>query len=478
MKYRKANLFLGILVMFGLTGILTVSCSDEKLKGMIILTQRAEKTQEASYITGASWRFVSKARIVALDPDRPGESLKVLSEGFYSACSPEVSFDGKYLLFAGQRKAEDSWQIWELNLKNLKARQITTTRDNCTDPVYLPANRLVFSKSMVGDSLMADHSLFTANLDGSNIQRITFNPSAYFASSVLNDGRILTISRPLYRDPENPFWIIMRPDGTKANLFHKGAENSELYSRARETDDGRIVFTESDPARQEQGNLISVSYNRPLHSRKNLTSGMEGDFRAVFPRSDGKYLVSYRKSATERYALYEFNGESKALGKAVYADPGFDIIDVVVAEEHARPKKLPSEVDPGVKTSLLLCQDINFLDPQSMSDASANKKGIRIEILGLKSSYGIVKAEKDGSFYLKAMADTPIRIQVLDADGKVIHGPCSWIWLRPNERRGCIGCHEDNELAPENIVPMAVRKNPVIIPVHITEITEKEVELE
>jgi len=76
------------------------------------------------------------------------------------------------------------------------------------------------------------------------------------------------------------------------------------------------------------------------------------------------------------------------------------------------------------------------------------------------------------------MADTPFRIRTLDESGNVVSGPCSWLWLRPNERRGCIGCHENPELAPENIVSLAVKKPPVIIPVHITEVNEKTVELE
>jgi len=41
-----------------------------------------------------------------------------------------------------------------------------------------------------------------------------------------------------------------------------------------------------------------------------------------------------------------------------------------------------------------------------------------------------------------------------------------------------VGCHEDNELVPENRVPLSVKKPPVIIPVHIEKIKEKTVELE
>jgi hypothetical protein len=152
-------------------------------------------------------------------------------------------------------------------------------------------------------------------------------------------------------------------------------------------------------------------------------------------------------------------------------------MQVTVAEAHARPRKLPSEVDMEVKTGLLMCQDINFSD-QLRGQSPVTGKATRIEVLGINSSLGTVNVEEDGSFYLKALADVPVRIQTLDENGSVVSGPGAWIWLRPNERRGCIGCHEDHELAPENRVALAVRKPPVIIPVHITRIGEKEIELE
>jgi hypothetical protein len=76
------------------------------------------------------------------------------------------------------------------------------------------------------------------------------------------------------------------------------------------------------------------------------------------------------------------------------------------------------------------------------------------------------------------MADKPFKIRTIDKDGNVLHGPCDWIWLRPNERRGCVGCHEDQEMVPENRVSLAVKKSPVVIPVHINKVVEKKVSLE
>ncbi|MDO9340462.1 MAG: hypothetical protein Q7T72_08050, partial [Bacteroidales bacterium] len=138
----------------------------------------------------------------------------------------------------------------------------------------------------------------------------------------------------------------------------------------------------------------------------------------------------------------------------------------------------PSEVDMGVKTGLLLCQDINVFEMQSSGNGSSFPKACKIEVLGIDSTLGVVQVEEDGSFYLKVIADTPFQIQTIDEDGRILHGPCGWIWLRPNERRGCVGCHEDPELVPDNRLSLSVKKPPVIIPVHISDVKEKEISLE
>jgi len=270
----------------------------------------------------------------------------------------------------------------------------------------------------------------------------------------------------------------MRPDGTKADMFYRSDEGNTLISGARETSDGKIVFTESEKEDRIEGRLVSVSYNRPLHTRIILTSGIADDIRSVLPLEPDKYLVSCRKLDSEFFALYEFDPENKLLGKMVFSDPEYSIVDALLVEEYERPKKLPSEVDMEVKTGLLLCQDINFLNPQLPGNYPDSRKALSIEVLGIDTTYGVVQAEKDGSFQLKVMADTPFRIRTLDEKGNVANGPCSWLWLRPNERRGCIGCHEDPELAPDNKVSLAISKSPVIIPVHVTEIKEKIVDLE
>jgi len=454
-----------------------VSCKQTPENGKLIITQVTGKIQDQDFVTGKFWRYVPKAQIAEIDPDKPS-SLKVLTSDFYSACYPEISYDGENMLFAAQKEEEDPWQIWEMNLKNGKYRKIISTKNNCADPAYLPAGRMVFTMHTDNDTVKTADCLYTCNLDGTAIRQITFGPLAGFATAVLKDGRFLTVTRQLLYKLGDPVLMVMRPDGTKADIFYKVAEGNIIINRARETKDGKILFIESENKNIPGGNLISISYNRPLHTRENLTADINGTFNTVLPMKSGTLLVSYRKPDSERFALYEFDPEEKQLSKKVYENSEFTVLDVVEAIKYERPKKLPSEVDLMVKTGLLLCQDVNMPGFESTLYTNSAQKASRIEVLGLDTSYGIVPVAEDGSFYLKILADKPFRLRTFDENGHTLNGPCSWLWLRPNERRGCVGCHEDPELVPHNRIPLAVKTDPEIIPTHIDEIKEKEVELE
>ena len=70
---------------------------------------------------------------------------------------------------------------------------------------------------------------------------------------------------------------------------------------------------------------------------------------------------------------------------------------------------------------------------------------------------GEIDVERDGSFNIRVPANIPIRLQLLDADGLALR-TCDWIWVRNKEPRGCIGCHEDGELTPENRMVEAVTR--------------------
>ncbi len=147
------------IIFAGLVCTISVSCSkhasdDHKL----ILTEAPANIHLTDYSGGASWRNLPGTRITSIDLESPG-SQKTLTKDFYSACFPDVSYDGKFMLFAGQQKENDPWQIWEVNLKTLEYRQVTSGTEECTDPAYLPGERIVFSRLTVNDTVKSAHCL-------------------------------------------------------------------------------------------------------------------------------------------------------------------------------------------------------------------------------------------------------------------------------------------------------------------------------
>jgi len=454
---------------------LVVSCTGKNKIGKLIITIEDLNAARYNYYSGESWRYPEKASLIEIDLSAKKKIPRNLTREFYSACSPDASYDGKKILFAGKESKDSHWQIYEMKLSSGKFRKVIGLEDNCTDPLWLPGGRILFVKSTFNDTTGLTHNLFTCLPDGSDLKQETFHPHADFAPSLLADGRVMYITSRIYPSKSRQLCYVMRPNGTKAFKYFSPEKDNVLLCRARESSDGNVFFIEASNPAENGGMLMSVHRNRPLHTRKEWPD-FGGKFRSIYINRAGEIFIAWSKPGTSKFGIYKYDPSGLNSPEEVYDENNFNLTDVIVAEVHPRQKKLPSEVDFEVKTGQIMCQDINVLGSDLKSHKGNNKKAWRIELLGIGVSLGEVEVEKDGSFYLKPLANMPFRIRTIDEKGNVLNGPSGWIWLRPNERRGCVGCHEDPELAPENRIPMAVKKFPVIIPTHITKIKEKLIE--
>ena len=256
--YRGAAYILAIVF----AGMFLNSCSNHSFDGLVIFTQVPVDNLDISE-KSIDYKYEG-AQIVAINPDKPEGSEIILTDDFYSACSPDISYDAKRLLFTAQKNKNDSWQIWEMNLEKGTSKKITDFDESCYGPVYLPANRLAFSKQMpeVGTGLV--HALHTMNLDGTNISQITYQPHFDYISTVLKDGRLLMLTKQLFPESGEMMYMAMRPNGTKAELFYKGEKNNTLNNQSYETTDGHIYFIEKENGNPNSGDLISIHQNRPL----------------------------------------------------------------------------------------------------------------------------------------------------------------------------------------------------------------------
>ncbi len=450
------------LLAVGLASVALLFSGEEPPEGVLIFTQVAVSGAGWESNTAEAWRYPPRSRIVAMDLQETGGTSRVLTEDFYSARAAHISYDGKRMLVAGQRSAGDSWQIWEMQWNGSQARQVTSGAGGYTDPAYLPGGRIVFS----GRSVDRDtaYALYTSDLDGSDVTQITFHPNSDLASNVLRDGRIVFASRASDLTASPSKLMIVRSDGTGAELFYEGLPGSRHGGRAWETRDERVVFVEASERESVRGELIAVSQNRPMRSRVALTSGIEGAFHSVFPLPSGRLIVSYLPPGGGSFGLYEFDPLESRLGAVVSSQPDYHAVEPLLRVARSQPQGFVSVVDVQQKTGWFYGLNADLSDLAVTGTTRSSARSAKVRVVGIGGVLGEVPVEQDGSFYFEIPADTPVRLQTVDDRGRGVRGPSAWIWVRPNERRGCVGCHEDRELAPANRVPMAIVKPAVSLP--------------
>jgi len=432
--------------------------SDDAFSGMLVFTQVPVDTLGP---------MSGRTRIVAIDPAGGANDVLVLTGDFHAARAPAISPDGERMAYSARRTSASPWQIWEMALRSRKARLITSGSGSFTEPAYLADGRVVFSG--VPDGTGRTPALYTAPHEEGEREgratRITFHPSADVAPQVLADGQVLFTSVADSASGAGAALMMVRSDGTGIRLFYSSSAGRAPAGRPWETTDGGIVFVESTrdhPSGGEaRGALVSVSKARPLHSRSEASEGMDGSFRSVYPLPSGTWLVSYRAAGAERFSLREFDPGRRRLGRVVGDDSAYHAVDPVMAIARPRPRMFESVVDTAKATGHVYCVDANFTTASPALVSPSPRRTARRVRIETRDGVRDVPLAEDGSFYVELPANTPVRLETVDGDGRTVRGPSAWFWVRPNEKRGCIGCHEDRELAPPNRVPLAVTQPPV-----------------
>ncbi len=291
-----------------------------------------------------------------------------------------------------------------------------------------------------------------------------FHPNSDISPSLFKDGRILVGSEQKYPDEGEKKLLALRIDGTKSELFYKSEKESIPVSRGWESLDGKLYFVERSPEYLNKTRLVSVDQGYPMSSWTELSVGDQGNYHSLFPKSEDQLLVSYQPQGSARFGLYLLDIEGGKISSEIYLNDNYHLIEPVVVEKREVPMKLPSIVDLSKDKGTLLCHNADLSTLPVTGEMKEEKKTYKVQVFGTDSLLGEVPVQDDGSFYIEINADMPVRFQTLNAQGEILRGPSDWVWVRPNERRSCIGCHEDRELAPENKVPLALYNGMVALP--------------
>lgn len=397
------------------------------------------------------------SRIAFYNPGKGGK-IRVLTNDFWAAGSPSVSYDGRNMVFAAIKNQGDIRQIWEMDLSSQKTRQITSCAVDCTDPVYLPDGRIAFSRRSSEEHSEGAFELVTCKPDGSDKKRITHHPGADLLSTVMDDGRIVVSSHSGSPEYRNAIMMVMRPDGTKAELYYRNPAGWHTGSRFRESPDGQVVFTETDTMGFSR--LVSIDVGRPLSSSKVLSGDLEGEVLSAYPVSADNWVVAYRKAGQQHSGLYNFDVVSGQISGLLHEDPEWQYTELAAVGLKRLPRVLPSPVDEKKDVGAFICIDADDSDLPPVGGQSLEQRSSTIQLFGLDGLMAEMPLMDDGSFYAEVPADTPIRFVTLDESGRRMRGPSAWVWVRPNERRGCVGCHENREMSPENRLPLAIMYEP------------------
>ncbi len=424
----------------------------------------------------------------------PGGAVRVLSSRFHSACDPNVSVDGRRILFAGKRTAADTWDIFEIELSagSSAVRQITRGIGDCRSPAYQstlytiispqPWYQLTFVGKGTGDGTMNEFgppratNLYSCKLDGSSVRRLTFNLSADIDPHLMSDGRLLFAGwqrRTLDRGVLGRIGLFgVGIDGTDLAAFCT-EQGRRIKHMPCTTTGGLAIFVEADTIPWDgAGRLACVQLRRPLHTYRPLTKVSDGLFHTPSGLPDGRILVSRRPAdGSKSHGLWRFDPAS---GKAeiVFDDPRYHEIQAKSLAPREEPDGRSSVVTEADPNGNLYCLNVH----NSRHDApGAAPRATHVRVLeglppesrrnGLpplvqRRLLGEVAVQPDGSFHLEIPADIPIEIQTLDARGVMLRS-CGWIWAKNHEPRGCIGCHEDGELTPDNVLMDALSHDPV-----------------
>ncbi len=410
-------------------------------------------------------------------------STKLLSEGLFAARDPEVSFDGTRILFSARETENDRWAIYEMLADGTNRRLVVRMDADCRNPRYLstlytivssaPWYQIVFVADGV-DTAFGGTDLYSCKLDGSELGRLTYNLGRNSAPYLMPDGRLLFgVQHPGGQDG-SLFGINI--DGCDYEAF-VGDQGRAFQDMPAATTRGLVVFVESDERTEDGGGTLgAVHIRRPLHTYRPITKPGNGVYHSPATGPGRSVLVSRRSAdKADSYAVVVLDPESGEFRK-VFDDPKCHDLQAQQIAPRPEPDGRSSVVNAKDPHGELYCLNVAQTDDPSLAAAAKDKKIRTVRVFegiatgegkdGLptikKRLLGETPLAPDGSFNIKIPANTPLQIHLLDEEGNSFRH-CRWIWARNHEPRGCIGCHEDGELTPENWFVDALKEESVLL---------------
>lgn len=429
---------------------------------------------------------------------------------------PEISFDGKKVIFSMRKSKEDFYHIYEINIDGTGLKQLTSEQGiSDIDPLYLPDGSIVFTSTRQPKYCMCNRhimgNLFRMNGDGSNITQIGVSTLFEGHSSLLNDGRIL-YDRWEYVDRNfgdaQGLWTV-NPDGTKHSIYYgnnTACPGGVLEGRQiPETD--LVVCTFSSCHDRPWGAIAIIDRKKgvdgreavvkiwPKETMKIIGKGDLDSFKWINHFYEDPYPINKDYILTSRTIWFKrgsWNIEDSKQGIYLLGLDGTEelliegdksLYDPQIIQPREKPIIIPTMRNfkdntgrfyvenvyegthmAGVKKGeakwlrIVESPEKRTWTKQGWFGQGEQAPGMNWHSFENKQILGEVPIEEDGSASFIVPAGKHVYFQVLDKDKKMIQSMRSGVSLMPGEINGCIGCHEDRLT-----IPAPISKRPVAL---------------
>ena len=438
--------------------------------------------------------------------------------------SPELSFDGKTVMFAWtQAKAAKtytwgptkSYHIFRCGADGRGLTQVTDGDADDFDPCFLPNGRVAFISLRRGGYLRCGrhcpvYAMFSMAPDGGDIVPLSYHETHEWQPSVDNDGMIV-YTRWDYVDRDtniaHHIWISY-PDGRDPRSFHgnyplvrKSRPWMEMDIRAIPGSNRYVAVTGA-----HHGNAIGslVLIDRRVEDDSAMSQLKRLTPEAPFPEAEGSTRTCMRYGTpwplSENYYLCVHDPDAKNRGiylidrfgnrELIYRDASVSCLSPIPLRPRPRPPAIPDQTvqtaaaikaagkAPPATVAVMNVYDADFPWPKGTkikalrliqllpkSTAPPNKPRIGVaNQTNARAVLGTVPVEPDGSVHFEAPVAKPFYFQALDERGLAVQSMRSVTYVHPGERLTCRGCHEPKlQAAPfekTSVLPTAMRRAP------------------
>ena len=377
-----------------------------------------------------------------------GAVVKVLSAGASRPLAPSLAVsadaalspDARTVLIAAKEKAGQPWQIWEVPLAGGAPRRVTSGAEDCIRPFYGAEGKFVYARKTA-----RGFRIEIAPLAGGSALRLTYLPGDFLPDAILRDGRVLFEAAfpAAPAEVRDLYTVYVDGSGVETRRCDHGPDR---YSAAELASGDTVFQTGTGLARFTSARAGQLELTLP-----------KGQYVGPVAESDaGEWLAAYRAGSADAYWICRFQPRPAALPVRVVGPNAWQPVPVRV---RPAPPYHPSGLGDREGANLLCLNAYvsksQQIPPGSVAEArvwSMNDRGDAVAL-------GKAPVETDGSFYIQAPSEAPLRFELLDRTGKTVAAEKGWFWARKGEQRVCVGCHAGPERSPENAAPQVLLRN-------------------